>query len=33
LWTAVINGVVAAPLMIMTMQPKVIGAFTLRRGL
>jgi NRAMP (natural resistance-associated macrophage protein)-like metal ion transporter len=36
-WTAVINGVVAVPLMIvmmiMTMQPKVMGEFTLPRGL
>jgi Mn2+/Fe2+ NRAMP family transporter len=34
-WTAVINGVVAVPLMvimmIMTMQPKVMGRFTLPR--
>jgi NRAMP (natural resistance-associated macrophage protein)-like metal ion transporter len=36
-WTAVINGVVAVPLMvvmmIMTMQPRVMGAFTLPRPL
>ncbi len=36
-WTAVINGVVAVPLMvammIMTMQPKVMGQFTLPRRL
>jgi Mn2+/Fe2+ NRAMP family transporter len=36
-WTAVINGVVAVPLMIvmmiMTMQPKVMGDFTLQRPL
>ena len=36
-WTAVINGVVAVPLMvvmmIMTMQPKVMGDFTLPRPL
>jgi Mn2+/Fe2+ NRAMP family transporter len=36
-WTAVINGVVAVPLMIvmmiMTMQPKVMGRFTLPRPL
>jgi NRAMP (natural resistance-associated macrophage protein)-like metal ion transporter len=36
-WTAVINGVVAVPLMVvmmlMTMQPKVMGAFTLPRTL
>ena len=36
-WTAVINGVVAVPLMIvmmiMTMQPKVMGQFTLPRPL
>ena len=36
-WTAVINGVVAVPLMIvmmiMTMQPKVMGEFTLPRPL
>jgi NRAMP (natural resistance-associated macrophage protein)-like metal ion transporter len=36
-WTAVINGVVAVPLMIvmmiMTKQPKVMGEFTLPRGL
>ena len=36
-WSAVINGVVAVPLMIvmmiMTMQPKVMGGFTLPRPL
>jgi Mn2+/Fe2+ NRAMP family transporter len=36
-WSAVINGVVAVPLMvvmmIMTMQPKIMGQFTLPRPL
>ena len=36
-WAAVINGVVAVPLMavimIMAMAPKVMGQFTLSRGL